>query len=729
MSDAHRGSRSYRDRDSNSDDERYRSTTVTRYKMMPSRTGDRYERSERIEVDDDHRFRFSGRTSATMEPYSDRSRSVYERDVVADRRDPDRSRITVYEGRDDRGHGHEVERYRKKTEYYSQPDPPPPPVVIRQKAPELQKIIVQAAPPPAPIVIPRQQPGVVIRDREQDRQLVRRDRDPHDEEYYYRHERRDVGPYRGDRDYALSRYERRRRDGGHYYSDDDHYVRRERSESSYRHRRQLAEGALAGAGITALMSSHRDGYGDLSENRGRKVLAGAALGALGTEALRRAHSAYEAERWGDGDESPERHSRLNKGLGIAAVALAAGAAKCYQASKIDKEEAHRGRSRIREGYYSADEYSRSPSRSRGRHRSLSTAAKAALGTAATAGIIRHLRDKSKSKPRSRHGSHSRSKSRLRHGAETAGAAGVAGKLWKDRQEKEKEKEEHERSASAREREYYRHSRSRGASASCSRSHSRSMARSPYSPSGADAELGLVEYGREPLPAEPSSAVARDYHSHDEDERRRWRRRRHRSLSSPADQERRRSKSRLRDMAAAGAAGFGIKEFKDRKDREKRERRSREKDEEARRRYDDEPRRGGYFDDDGHYRHHSCRPQFPHCLRRRLLSALPFDPRPVSRRSQIHALPRGLGRPTPRVSAVRAAKLHGLRAATAAGPPGGNPPPDHVNDLAQNRQSCGRSAAEVGINCSGPYGASPDQRHPAASSRCRLSRSRQRAPGR
>lgn len=662
MGDAYRGTRAYRDRDSDSEDDRYRSTTVTRYKVTPSRSGgERYERSDRIEVEDDRRSRFSGRTSgdflddrrgplspadrprSAFEPYGgDRSRTVYyERDVERDaRREPDRSRVSVYEGDrewDRRSHhgrhddeikvekkvvedrfdddGHELERYRKETEYYAPTEPPPAPVIIRQQAPEPQKIIVQEAPPPPPIVLPRQQPGVVVlRDREQDREMVRRERDPYEDDYYYRHERREVGPYRGDRDYAVSRYERRRRDDDYYSDDDDYYrrrtvVRRERSSSTH-HKRHLAEGALAGAGITALMSSRRDEYGDLPENRGRKVLAGAALGALGTEALRRAHSAYE-DRWGDGRESPDHHSKLKKGLGIAAVALAAaGAAKYYQANKVDKEEAHRGRSRTR-GYHSEDDYSRSPSRvsrsrTRSRKRSISTAAKAALGTAATAGIIKHFRDKSKSK--SRHGSRSRSKSMLRRGAEVAGvaaAAGVANKLWKNHKDK---KEARDYSPSDDGRDHHRRSRSRGGSRGVSRdrsrdramsrdrgmsrtrSRSRSMARSPHSPSGADPELGLVEYGNDPLPSEPSSSAARRHHeSATEDRRRRRRRRRDLSgSSSPEDQERKRSKSRLRDMAAAGAAAFGIKEFKDRKDQEKREKRSRER--RSRERGDEERRK-------------------------------------------------------------------------------------------------------------------------------------------
>ncbi|PFH57838.1 hypothetical protein XA68_14491 [Ophiocordyceps unilateralis] len=654
MGETYRTSR-YRDYNGDSDEDRYQSTTVTRYKVAPSRAADR---SERVEVEDDRRSRFSGRMSEALDdrrtqmaldrPRSeydaqpDRARSLYyERDADRDfRREPDRSRPAMYEGyraamyddrerRSPRGarhedevrverkfeerldddRGHEVERYRKETEYYVPADPTPAPIVIRQQAPEPQKIIVQEAPSPAPIVMPRQ---MVLRDREQDREMVRRERDPFDDDYYHRHERREVGPCRGDRDYAVSRYEHRRRrdDDYSYYSDDDDYyvrrtfVRRAPSESPNRHRRELAEGALAGAGISALVSSRRDGYGDIQENRGSKVLAGAALGALGTEALRRAHSAYE-DRWGDGRESPDHHSRLRKGLGMAAVALAAaGAAKYYQTSKVEKEEVHRGRSRVRGGYHSDDDYSRSISRSVSRsvsraprsragsrrHRSLSTVAKTVAGAAAAAGIGKHLRNMSKSRSRhgSRSGSRSRSKSKIRRGAEIAGvaaAAGVANKMWKNHQEK---KEARSRSASrGDERDSYRHPRSRGVSGSRSWGHSRSRS--------------LVEYGHDPLPFESSSATGREYDSQTEDRRRRRRsRRRDRSLSaSPSDHGRKRSSSKLRDMAAA----IGIKEFKDRKDDEKREMRSRERDDDRRRR-DDEPRHAGYFDDRDTHRAHS-----------------------------------------------------------------------------------------------------------------------------
>ncbi|RDA90765.1 hypothetical protein CP533_3619 [Ophiocordyceps camponoti-saundersi (nom. inval.)] len=763
MGDTYRPSR-YRDRNGDSDEDRYHSTTVTRYKVAPSRT------AERVEVDDDRRSRYSGRIPEVMDdrrtqmaldrprseydPQPDRARSLYyERDVDREvRRDPDRSRQAMYEGyrpaiyddrdrpsprgtwheddirverkfeeRVDDDRGHEVERYRKETEYYVPADPPPAPVIIRQQAPEPQKIIVQEAPSPAPIVMPRQ---MVVREREQDRELVRRERDPFDDEYYYRQERREVGPYRGDRDYTVSRYEHRRRrdDDFSYYSDDDDYyvrrtvIRRPSSESPHRHRRELAEGALAGAGISALISSRRDEYGELQENRGSKVLAGAALGALGTEALRRAHSAYE-DRWRDERESPDHHSRLRKGLGIAAVALAAaGAAKYYQSSKIEREEVHRGRSRVRGGYHSEDEYSRSISRSVSRasrsgaggrrRRSLSTIAKTVVGTAAAAGIGRHLsRSRSRRGSRSLSPSRSRSKSKLRRGAEIAGvaaAAGVANKMWKNHQEKK------ERSSSrGDDRDPYRYSRDRGASRSRSwgrsRSRSRSMARSPLSAAGADPELDLVEYGHEPLPLEPSSAAERDSDSRAEDRRRR---RRSRRRDSPSDRDRNRSSSKLRDMAAAGAAAIGIKEFKDKKDYEKREMRSRERDEDRRRR-DDESRHRGYFDQGDPHRAHSP----PTASGGAYYPPYPATPGPVQGGSEYMPYPESSGAssrefrpyvpqdytgyapPPPAPPAAPPgpppAPEPGFGAAypmTPPGPPrtppppGGRLPPDHVSDL-------------------------------------------------
>ncbi|CAG9947434.1 unnamed protein product [Clonostachys rosea f. rosea IK726] len=392
-----------------------------------------------------------------------------------------------YEGRYKDSHGHDVDRIQKETEYYIRPSPPPSPVIVRQRA-EPQKIIFQEAPPPAPIVVPRQEPNIVMlrekepvremvrREKEPAREMVRRERDRPEEEYYYRHEEYD-GPYRSrsdldrERDYALARMDHHRRHHDSYSDDEDYYVqhrrivRKERSESPHR-KRIMAAGALAGAGVTALLSSRRDENGDLPEHRRRKVLAGSALGAIGTEALRRAYSAHEEKHGG----SPDSHSTLKKALGVAAVGLAAaGAAKYMQANKVEKEESSRGRSRRRSHSVATSRFgSGSRAGSRSRRRSVSVA-KAALGTAATAGLIKKLRSRSRRKS----GDRSRSKSKIRHLAEIGGAAtaaGVAAKLWDKRAEK-KNKEDDERELS-RERERSRRHSTRG------RSRDRSWSRSP-----------------------------------------------------------------------------------------------------------------------------------------------------------------------------------------------------------------------------------------------------------
>jgi hypothetical protein len=227
----------------------------------------------------------------------------------------------------------EVERYRKEVEYYSPADPPPQPIVIRQRQPEPQQIIVQEAPAPPPVFIdrPQKDPGYIVL-REKEREVARREPKPQDEEYYYRREERDKDGRRIDGGFFEERHERRHRD---YPSDEEDVyvkrtiVRRERSESSGHRRRHIAEGALAGAGLSALVGSRRGPDGELPSHRGRKVLAGAALGALGTEVIRRARSAYEDkydDRDDDGRYDNKRHrsrsksrSRLATGLAIVRI--------------------------------------------------------------------------------------------------------------------------------------------------------------------------------------------------------------------------------------------------------------------------------------------------------------------------------------------------------------------------------------------------------------------------
>lgn len=203
----------------------------------------------------------------------------------------------------------DIERYRKETEYYAAPTPPPAPVIIRQKAPE-QKVVIHEAPAPAPVFLPRQEPTFIVLRNEQ-REVERRP-EPREDDYYRREDRR----RRDERQYESDGY------------DEDYYVkrtiiRRERSSSSDHHkRRHLAEGALAGAGITALLAGRGGKEGDQREHRGRKVLAGAALGALGTEAVRRAKSAYEDRYEDDYDDDYYQHRHRSKSRSRLATGLA-----------------------------------------------------------------------------------------------------------------------------------------------------------------------------------------------------------------------------------------------------------------------------------------------------------------------------------------------------------------------------------------------------------------------
>lgn len=450
-------------------DERYSRVDRVEYRGDDGYRGALVERERVVERDDDfyiERDKGGGRSRLVYESskevdrsdsFSPRSPRDWERRHYWDDKDTEvrverkverrddgaevRIERRVEERRDD-----SVERWRKETNYY-EPAPSAP--------------IVNVVPMP-----------MVIREKDETREIITtRPHHHHDDDYYYRRERDlpyikreeevviehfDERPHRHHHHrhhhHSHSHSHRRHSDGE---SEDEYYkktvIRRDRSSSGSPHRkRHIAEGALAGAGLSAILASRRSGNGELPEHRGRKVIAGAALGALGTEVVRRAHSAYE-ERYGDDDREYEKekdkpHSRIKTGLGIAAVALAAaGAAKYYQSNKIEKEEMSRGRARRRYSDASSAS-SRSTSRKRSKNRA-SSLAKAAAGTAAVAGIVQHYRNRSKSRD-----GKSRSRSRLRTGAEIV-AAGLAGAGAKKLYDKHKDKKERERSASAHSRGY------------------------------------------------------------------------------------------------------------------------------------------------------------------------------------------------------------------------------------------------------------------------------------
>ncbi|KAF4120057.1 hypothetical protein GMORB2_3468 [Geosmithia morbida] len=575
MGDVHHGSR-YKEYDDQSDDDGYSRTTVRRYKVKPGRNGNQHQ--EVVEVGEDYRPQHSEKEHRSHDDYQ--LQDGYEYDSQS--RQPDGVKVQrQYADHWDHDRGYDVERYRKETEYYT----PRPELSSehhhRRDRDHGHDHYVPESPRTAVDDHYRHDydPNFMVlrnKDHRHGRELAPRDR--FNDDYYYHRESRRLDPDR-ERTHALARYDRYRRDQGYSSDEGDHrtrrrLARRERSESPPHHKRELAIGALAGAGLTALINSRLGEDGELPEHRGQKVLAGGTLGLLGTEALRRAHSAY-GDRFHD--HSPDSHSSLKKGLSVAAVALAAaGAANAP--------------------------YSRSASRGR----SLSTAAKAAFGAAATAGIANHIRSKSRGG--------SRSKSRLRRVAEMGGAAalaGVAGKAYQHHQKKKSRSAERSRDLGGDDEESdHGHNHRRSSHARSSRTRSRSTARSLHrSDAGSEPQLGLVEYGHGPL--SPSQRSEQQTY---EDEERRHRRRKRRGSPGQSDYEstdasswRSRSRSRIRDMAAAGATALGIKEYKDKKDQEKREWReqrdertfdpdqdSRPPRQRSRRRHNEEP--DDYFDD-------------------------------------------------------------------------------------------------------------------------------------
>ncbi|RDW91095.1 hypothetical protein BP5796_02260 [Coleophoma crateriformis] len=530
---------------------------------------------------------------------------------------------------------YELERYQKETEYYDRPEPTPAPIIIRQRAPEPQQIIVQEAPAPPPIIVPREpEPTVQVIQRREEVVEEPRPEPRREDEYYYRRDVVERGPRR-EQEYAVTRYDRRDvrpRDSVSDYSDDEEYVSRKvvrrRASSSPHRKRHLAEGALAGAGAAALLASHREKQGEGPVHRGRQVVGGAALGAIGAEVLTRARSRYRESHY---DRSRSRssshgHHKVKTALGLAVAGLAAAAAVKYaQNRKADREEIGRGRSRTRSvsrRRYSASEYTRSKSRHDDPKHRAAQMAKAGAATAAVAGVVEHFRNKSRKR------SGSRSKSRIRTGAEIA-ASGLAGAAVAGLYENRKAKEE-------REEELIQEKRERR------RSRSRATSVGAYSDPGVDPELGMVEYGGTPVYTQQTTTYREHYdpaiaagagaaygasrHHHRSRSRRSRRgdsyssssddgRRRHRSRS------RSRSQSRVRDIAGAalgtGAAAIGIHQYKKRKekkeaDRERereRERRREVPQQHSRSRYEEEAEPDNYYAQN--YRDDGYSPSPPH----------------------------------------------------------------------------------------------------------------------
>lgn len=513
---------------------------------------------------------------------------------------------------------YELDHYTKTTDYYArEPREAPHPIIIRNDAPTPIIIREQA---PQPVIIreerARSPRSEIHREREREREerrtevehksevneertMVKREPSPpQEDEYYYQRttrelqrrdnkERDDYDDYRSQREIrprdSASQYGRRDQSEDYYYRREE-YDNGERARSKSRHRLHVAEGALAGLAAGGLVNSRRKREGEKSG--GLKNLAGGAIvGALGTEIVSRARSRFRdgRSRSGSRERSWEREGRRrhrghddsrsrsrshsqdgfwhNKGnLGKLGAVAAIGALAGYAASRRGKAKEviddRRSRSRVRRSSQERDLSVGSDSALNKNHRN-STIAKAGLASAAVAGVVDHVRSRSRG---------GRSRSRFRTGAPIA-AAGIGGAALAGLYEHQKAKKE------AREiNEERARSASRGGFTE-DRQSRRSMSRDP-SRQG----RGLIEYGDDPIgPAgqyERPQSRGSYYDQYAS-------RRRSRSGSDSMSPRRHRysSRSRSRDRAADAAAGAGIAgvaahEASQRRDRKRAERQRR-----------------------------------------------------------------------------------------------------------------------------------------------------------
>ncbi|RMX88881.1 hypothetical protein D0868_14744 [Hortaea werneckii] len=528
-----------------------------------------------------------------------------------------------------RHYDYDVERYSKDTEYYTQPQPQP--IIIRESAPQQQApiIIREERRDPAPIII-RERDDT----KDESRSLVKREEPPPpapappppepEENYFYERRIRELDRPRRRSD----SYERsvRPRDSASQWSDDSYeYVRRERiyddrgSRSRSRfssrsrsphHKRHLAEGALAGLGAAEILGHHRRERGEGGNRVGRDV-AGAALGAVGAEAIHRYRSKSRRrrsrsrsrsgsfDRYYDGPRRRRSRSQsldLSKAQKLGGLAAVAGVAALagYAIKNRNKKnetiivnEGRPRRSRSRRRRASVDSYmspSEEGSKAHSPEHKNRRIAQAGLASAAAAGIWEKVRSRSR-------GGRARSKSRIRQGAPIA-AAGLGGAALAGLYEKNKANQESKKAAII-EDEKGRGRRRR------SRSRSRSVpAPYPASERSVD-EPPMIAYGHDPIYPES----ARGYYSDEEPGMYRRRHGRASSGGSSPDTRRRsgsrrsRSRSRAKDLAgagaAAGAAGVAAHEYGKRKER------SRNREAESRRR-EDERYEDRYRGDGDHY---------------------------------------------------------------------------------------------------------------------------------
>lgn len=473
---------------------------------------------------------------------------------------------------------YEIERYSKSTEYFQ-----PQPIIIRESVSAAPIIIREERREPQTIIIRREEPQyefIEKRDteetKEETKSLVKKEEPPSptpvpapetkpEEDYFY--ERRIVERRRRSDSYDR-KTEIRPKDSASQYSSDDsyEYVRREKftddGEDKRHHRRHLAEGAIAGIGAAEILRGHRKKQGGSVGGRGRNAIAGAALGAVGSEAISRVRSMRSLRRGSrsrsrsdDGENRRRRHRKhrsrsrsrsrsksmsraqqLAIGAGVAGVAALAGYALKNRGNKetiIVNDRPRRSRSRRRR--HSVDTYMTDEERQHRdpghRNRRI---AQAGLASAAAAGIWEKVRSRSR-------GGRDRSKSRIRTGVPIA-AAGLGGAALAGLYERNQSNKQAKKDA------IIEDEINRGRRGSRSRSRSRS-APAPYGDDrrrSVDGRPGLIAYGHDPIYPE-------SHHSQYSDEEPGRYRRRGGSSSSSPDHRRRRSRSRRRNLAEAGAA--------------------------------------------------------------------------------------------------------------------------------------------------------------------------------
>ena len=504
-------------------------------------------------------------------------------------------------------HEPEIERYRRETEYYQQPQSQPQPIIIRESAPQAPVIIREERREPLIIREERREPQQITirRDepnydfvekeevRDERQSLVRREEPPppapipkpQEEDYFYERRIREVdrGRHRED--------DIRPKDSASQHSSDNsyEYVRRERvveggsREGSRHRRRDLAGDALDGIASAEIIRAHRKREGRDPSGRGRSIVGGAAVGALGAEAVRSAKSWHRDSRsrsrsrsW-SGSRSRSREPRRRRkhhrsksrsksrarqlgGLAaVAAVGALAGYAlknrgKANETIIVNDRPPRRSRSRRRRGSvdsattgYMSEGAPRSESKARDPEHRNRRIAQAGLASAAAAGIWERVRSKSRGKNGK---SRSRSKSRIRTGVPIA-AAGLGGAALAGLYEKT------QAGKAAKKQAIIDDELRRGRRSSRSRSRSRSVP-APYPDHGrrgVDYDP-MIAYGDDPIIPERG---ARGYHS---DEEPGMYRRRHRGGSSASSPDTRRgsrsrSKSRRKQLAGAGLAAGAL----------------------------------------------------------------------------------------------------------------------------------------------------------------------------